>query len=68
MIRRADAKPDMLALIKNLTLWGGDLMFAYLVSREKGLSVWYDTSGTDNKITAICLPISKPDVKWPRSS
>lgn len=58
----------MLALVKNLTLRGGDLTFAYLVAREKGLSVWHNTGGTDNKITAICLPIIKLDVEWPRSS
>lgn len=55
-------------LVKSLTLRGGDLTFAYLVAREKGLSVWHNTSGTDNKITAICLPISKLDIKWPWSS
>lgn len=41
--------------------------FSYRVALEKGLSVWNDTCGTDNKIAAKCLGISQPDVNWPVS-
>lgn len=42
--------------------------FTYLVAMEKWLSVWHDTGGTDNEITAKCVPIGQLDVKWPRFS
>lgn len=42
--------------------------FTYLVAIEKWLSVWHDTGGTDNEITAKCVPIGQLDVKWPRFS
>lgn len=41
--------------------------FSYRVALEKGLSVWNDTCGADNKIAAKCLSISQPDVNWPVS-
>lgn len=41
--------------------------FSYRVALEKGLSVWNDTCGADNKIAAKCLGISQPDVNWPVS-
>lgn len=41
--------------------------FSYRVALEKGLSVWNDTCGADNKIAAKCLGISQPDVNRPVS-
>lgn len=42
------------------------MSFAHLVASEKGLSVWHDASGADDKITAVRLPIGELDVNRPR--
>lgn len=47
----------VLSQLKDLGAKESLFVLAYLVAMEKWLSVWHDTSRTDNKITAKCFAI-----------
>lgn len=57
----------VLSQLKDLGAKESLFVLAYLVAMEKWLSVWHDTGGTDNKITAKCFAIGELDVNRPES-
>lgn len=56
--------PKVLTDLQILSILNMD-EFTYIVAMEKWLSVWHNTGGTDNKVTAKCLAIGQLDVNRP---